>query len=483
MESFTEHSGQVAFSGNQGTIAVIGGHTFSMYDGLKGTRLCGDVLPSPFNGGLVAHWTREGSLWLVTGSINDGHHAIDIWDLRVTSNSPLSLVKSFPAPPHNNNIFFSPVSFHASFVAGMEVIILDVRDSRVLFRTEAAQSLYTPPGRFSPDGRFFACRTFGNGVRVWKNTSTGYTPWSNLQPRLPFTGLSFSPTSNSVLSWGSGGIQLSNPDNRLSPPTPNNIKSNHQQGGHLVAYSADGVHIATARRENRIVTILDPLSGTPRQSIDTNMQIQDIRIVGNTVFVADGHKLIGWDLDAGGDAYNARRTIVDETVAIGVHAKHLMISHDCSRIAFTSGESLFLYDVQAREVISEYTVGEGVIDMRLSPNRHGVQLVMCGAILHVDTLGDTYNVVELEMTKDGRFADDAPGGRLGDGWSTDRLLRSQEYRIVSGSEWVEDSGGGKLLWLPPSWRTVRGLDVRWDGNLLAFVGSRRQKPIIIEFQP
>ena len=56
------------------------------------------------------------------------------------------------------------------------------------------------------------------------------------------------------------------------------------------------------------------------------------------------------------------------------------------------------------------------------------------------------------------------------------------YSIERMSEWVGNSRD-VLLWLPPNWRTKYGLDVRWDGNFLALVGSHHKKPIIVEFQP
>lgn len=51
------------------------------------------------------------------------------------------------------------------------------------------------------------------------------------------------------------------------------------------------------------------------------------------------------------------------------------------------------------------------------------------------------------------------------------------------SEWVTDSMNSKLLWLPPNWRTQHGLDVEWDSDFLALVGSHHKKPIIIKLLP
>jgi len=56
------------------------------------------------------------------------------------------------------------------------------------------------------------------------------------------------------------------------------------------------------------------------------------------------------------------------------------------------------------------------------------------------------------------------------------------YCIGSRSEWVEDSGGSKFLWLPPNWGTEHGSDARWNGNFLALVGGNNSMPITIGFQ-
>jgi len=68
-----------------------------------------------------------------------------------------------------------------------------------------------------------------------------------------------------------------------------------------------------------------------------------------------------------------------------------------------------------------------------------------------------------------------------DVWSENNILRSPHgYGVRIRSEWVEDSGGNKVLWLPPSWRYES--EARWDGNFLALVNSKNPVPVIIEFQ-
>lgn len=149
---------------------------------------------------LGAHWVYKESLRFATSPKADWGIAINIQELQPTSGLPLSVIKSFPVPCRDGWFSFSLVSFHAFFVDEIDVIILDIRDSKVLFQTNAGQLLYKGPGHFSPDGRFFACGTLWEGICLRENTSTGYVPRSNLRPRLPFNRFSFSPVAISILS-------------------------------------------------------------------------------------------------------------------------------------------------------------------------------------------------------------------------------------------------------------------------------------------
>ena len=54
--------------------------------------------------------------------------------------------------------------------------------------------------------------------------------------------------------------------------------------------------------------------------------------------------------------------------------------------------------------------------------------------------------------------------------------------MLGGCQWVEDSRGNKLIWLPPSWRVEKVEDVRCDGNFLALVSGYCLGPAIIKFQ-
>ena len=188
-------------------------------------------------------------------------------------------------------------------------------------RRDGAQ---TPPGHFSPDGRFFACGISREEICIWENTSTGYVPWSDLRPRLQIEGFSFSPIKISILSWGSGGVQLLHPDNRVNPSPLSRTESHRQSRNHLVACSAGGACIATARQEDSVVTAVDPT----RQSLNLNVRIRDIKVVDDTVFVTDWRNCICFRSETVGTVSSVCGTR-RETVAIRVIIQWLF--SDCLR--------------------------------------------------------------------------------------------------------------------------------------------------------
>jgi len=506
------HPGEITFSGNgnQRVVNLLRHHSFSkpyqfyIYDALKDTQFMADPVPS-FDPRPYAHWTRKDSLHFATSFEIDGHVLIEIRELQQTSH-PLPAVKSFRVPLHRGGFSFSPVSFHASFVAKTDLVILDVRDSRILLEVKATQSSFIPPGHFSSDGRFFVCRTEEPRIFVWENGSTGYGPWNNLRPRLLFEGLSFSPSMSSILTWGPQGIQVLNPGNRPAFLSPNEAGYHHKRRNHLVAYSADGALIATTRQKDHVIKILENLSGSPHRLIDTGMEILDIKIVDNTICMASSCGLVWWDLETGERAHRAQ-DIIDRTMVIDPTANPSALSHDCSQIAFVvpTTQTYLLFDVSPVEVclwreglpptrVTLYdpearmsTPGcdrAPVINIQSSPNQRGFWLLvtMSTRLLSADVPPTSYLPVELETLADGSLRK-VTKELLGSPWPWVNLF-SCGYGIGIGSEeWVVDPEGRKVLWLPPGWRTKNVEDVRWDGNFLAFLHGRHPDPIIIQFRP
>ena len=472
------NQGEITFStnNNRSVVNYIPSGPFSKlqvctYDLLKGTKSPKTKFPWSNNHQLGAHWTHEDSLQFATSFEIDGHVLIEIRELQQTSH-PLPVVESFHLPLQRGEFSFSSVSFHASFVTKADLVILDVRDLRILLEVKAAQSPFIPPGHFSSDGHFFVCGTEEPRIFVWENGSTGYGPWSNLRPRLLFKGLSFSPTTSSILTWGQQGIQVLNPDNQSAFLSPSEAGHHHRHHNHLVAYSVDGALTATTRQKDHIIKILDNLSGSPCQLIDTGMEILDIKIVDNTICMASSCGLVWWDLETGGRVHGAQ-DVINKTTAIDPTVGHLALSHDCSQIAFAVQKTdlylwreglppvrVSLHNYEARA--SDESLN--IINIQSSPNRRGLWLLASTSRTH-SILGSRtrYFPVELEIREDQNFRN-VTRRSSNSPWPWANLF-SCGYRIGVGSkEWVVDPEGRKILWLPPSWRAKNVEDVRWNGN-------------------
>jgi len=467
---------EIAFSGNR---CIVGLYTnrsnrwieIYIYDALKGTLLRRERHSQPANGQLNDHWIHEGCLRFATSFKGDGKRVVTIREFQPTSNRLVPVIESFPVPPHDGVFSFSPVSFHASLVTEKEVVILDVRKSETLLHNKVHQPFYKPRGYFSPDGHLFACGTRGRDIFVWKNTSTGYVHWSTVTFRLQFLGLSFSPTTLSILTWGPGKIQLLHPEAR---DTASPKKFHNGSGDHLVAHCADRTHIATVRRGEAVITVLDLHSGCSQQSIETGMVIQDIKVVGSAIFVTDGCRLASWHLEPGGFA----RGVLDaEKGAVNEALNSLLplssaLSNDCSKITFGRPWVATVYDINAGNILGSYSTGHNnTLNIRFSPDDRRLLLTISRNVY------STSNFLELDL------ADDWPIFKDTDPWSWADSYSSGEYHIGCGSRWVADSRHRRLLWLPPSWRVLVPWDMQWIGDFLVLLNGVHPEPIIIEFQP
>lgn len=265
-----------------------------------------------------------------------------------------------------------------------------------------------------------------------------------------------------LLCCGPRGVQLLHPGNHPIPLSLNKIKPHYEPVSYFVVYSADRTYIAIAQEWNSNVIVLDLLSDTPQQSLNTNIRIQDTKVVNNTIFAVGEHQLIGWDLKAG-----ARGVAASETLAICHDAKYLTLSHDCSQIAFARDKTLFLYDVKSQKNICN----------NMDQFIHGIQFSPDGSKLILDA-GHYFNRLEIVWDWSSR---EVAGVNVNNWKPSFNPPSLHGYHIGIGSSWVENSRGSKLFWLPPNWRIRHPQDKRWDSEFLVLFNHLPQ-PIIIKFQ-
>ena len=468
------------FHGDQRTITLVKwNQDIHTYDVLDGRSLHQGRTNSPDHVGFGADWTDGKTLWFAMLSGLHEKPVIEVYELQPTlslhvhSLFPLTQNMETPIDSRDFNLFsFSPVSFHASFVIEGEIVVLDVRDSKLLLQTEFVEVCYELPGQFSPDGCFFISGPFQNGIHIWQNGPTGYVPWSSLRLKVEPHGCLWSPNSMSILCWGEGVIQLLHPGNCPSPLLPNNSWG-RDRANHLVAYSIDKTYIATVRRFSGVVTVLNCISRTSWQFTNTEIGIKDIKIVDNTIFVVDGHKLIGWALEADGMVHgipSVRRVTVDQTLKSD-SGWNPILSHDCSQIAFIKWPDTLLYNIKTQETIykHKHLFPDSIANFWLSPDGCKLLFVSFDKECYFLKLGAEQDQSSLWLAE-----------VLEDEWIT-LNCSSHGYHIRQGSSWVTDSGARKILWLPPNWRTGDQKSVRWDSDFLALLDGRYPEPIIIKF--
>ena len=479
----TEKYGKIMFHGDQRTITLVSkNQDVYTYDILDSRGLYQGRTNLPDDSVLGANWTNGEILWFAMMSGSHKKPVIDIYELQPTSSlhvhSSFPLAQNMEPPINSSNFCFSPVSSHASFIIKGGVVVLDVQDSKLLLQTGLDYGYPRQPGQFSPDGCFFISGLFQNDIHIWQNTPTGYVPWSSLGPQVHPGWNQWSPTSTSILCLSENVLQLVHPGDCPSPPLPNKARS-QDRFVHLVAYSTDGTYVATLRMSGGTVTVFDCVSGISWQFTNPEMEIKDIKIVDNTIFVVDDHRLVGWVLEADGivdGTPSAWRVTVDEALTFGSSLKGPRLSHDCSQIAFIWHERLLLYDRKAQVADEGYIPRspQDIVDFWYSPD---------GCQLWFAEITGEYSLVELEPGKDKIFVElarvDLEDGQIMVNHS------SHGYHVREGSGWVTDSRGRKLLWLPPSWRCwmVNSWGyIWWNGVFLALLDSSHPEPIIIKFK-
>ena len=472
-EAKTNHVGKILFYGGREIIALIQRSTdprqkFSIYDTSNGTLLFqGGSVPQQGTG-FGAHWIHEGTLQFATSFERNGKFMINIYQLQPTSIPPLHKISSFPVPPQEGRFSFSPVSFHASFVTETKIVILDVQNSKLLLHAGVCH-IYGRTGEFSPNGCFFASKISLFKIHVWQNTPTGYVPWSDFTSRLPVSTFLWSPTSDSFLCHCENEIILLHPDNHSGPLSPDENKPKGLERDYLVVHPADHPRIAMAQPWNGIVTILDSFSGTIQWVINTGMEIDDIKMIDNTVYVVGMHKFVSWYFGAGGIVPG-----VHEALAIGADVGHLMLSHDCTQIAFAINfEGAALYDIKAQRVLKSFKWGTWQLPgFQFSPDGHQM---WCTNWIRLIGKGI---IVRLDRTEDWS-SPEIISEYVENGLSWNNLFSPDGYHVGMGNVWIVNSKGSKILWLPPHWRRR----VRWEGKYMALVDHHLPTPIIIEFQP
>ena len=452
-------------------------------------------------------WIHGESLRFTTIS----RKTITIWEVGLTSDAIPTEVETFPFPrgvgPFNTPQYatsdeelegyfqFHPAPCRLALNCRHEVVVWDVQNSKYLLRCTG--TWFSPYMTFSSDGRFFASSTYGSGVYLWKESATGdYILHEILgsktalsRPLLPL----LSRNGELIFVFGGATIQLWRTKGYTTTPPGVSTRAPGSTEGFLLDFSSDGMLAAVAREWDRTVTVLDLKSGVLPLTIDADMKVYGLGVIGNTITVVGREELITWDLPTG-DRVPGAKMAREDSVRTTLFRDHsygmasASISPDSRYFAITNYGSyddgprgrglLQLLDGSTGEELVWYTITR--FKSFFAPGGRDLWLVDddgCGEVLRVgDWKEEQWDPVKEQWEE--RWEpegivdiEDPPEGYP---WAS-----SRGYRITD-NWWILGPDGKRLLMLPPLWQSFMTVRRVWKGQYLALLHRELPEPVILE---
>ena len=455
----------------------------STYDLISRTHVYSH--PAPEGHTVAFVWTHGERLRFAT--VKPG--CIITWEAEFASIHTLAEMETFLAPgeiSYLGEIAFLPTPTRLAFTTLGAVLVWNTQDSRLLLNFECHG--WHQEMAFSNDGRFFACATGNQGIRVWKEAPAGYM----FHQELAFNSLGrirpfFSPDGESIIISHFSAIQLWH----TTDPTPPSSISNRfvYSTNFLLEFSPDETLAAVARLNEEVVTILDLKSGEARLTIDAGMEVLGLRVGESTIVVVGEGKVVTWNHsamqstpDVRVDVSNSTRTTMFDYpvrpysylvpyASISADLRHIAISVGAA-VTFTT---LNIYDASTGEHLASAKPCErpGLFMPWFTPGGREVWSHCIGdhderthgcVILE----GDGSSPVELDPIE----PDASPSG--GFPWQ-----QSRNYEVTD-DWWIFSPNGMGLLWLPPSWRSD-DVNMAWGDRYLGLLHGTLPEAVILEF--
>ena len=450
--------------------------TISTYDVLPGTHIYSHSVEGQALDGI---WTHGECLRFATPESK----SIVAWEIGFKETDTPTEVGSLAVPdgPHRpGDYLLHPTRPRLAFLAGGRVKVWSAQDSTFLLDSADVKS----PRRttLSIGGCFFACGTSGPEFYLWKESPTGYALQRKLVSNASTSKPLISPDGESIIAFGDSVIQLWR---TTDSTTSNALTQGPQRSGKffVLRLSPDEALAAVTRMGDETVTVLDLKSGTPRLIIDTDTKVHGLGVNGSTVVVVGEGKIITWSLPEGNhgldpraNSDNVRPTAFQHppfpnvalrpTTSVSPDLRYIAIVEECGRMK----SSLHLYDVPTGECLASVPMGSEPIPWFSADGRQvwcvadGGETELWGIVEDGES-----NIVEL------RRLDSILHPPDGFPWRP-----SHKYNVTDG-RWVLSSGGKRLLWLPPHWRS-EGWDRMWGGRFLALLDHELPEPVIMELE-
>jgi WD40 repeat protein len=430
-------------------------------------------------------WTHGESLRFTTGDAT----TITIWEVGFTPGCIPTKIETLPTPDdcdptrfpsksHPEYVQLLPTPCRLALAFPDKVLVWDAQNSKyLLHRTDTS---FHSSMSFSSDGQFFACSTTKSDIYLWKESPAGYKLYGTLPLRSEYyVRPLLSRNGQSIIVFGDHTIQLWRTNSFATHPS--STPTQGPQYTPLLVFSPDGTLAVIGMQRDTVVTVLDLKSGVPQLTIDTNMKVYGLGVVGNTVIVIGEQKVIAWDLPVGGCVPNARVDLEGSSWAVNLGGPNYVsnesedfvisasISPDSCYIAIISGLYLQIYSASTGEYLGHRVIG-GLIPY-FSPDGCDIWCASHNGGAGVWRIGSGQNVLEhLEHRVD---VESPPEGYP---WTS-----SHGYQVTK-DWWILSPKGKRLLMLPPPWRsdTVRRV---WKGKYLALLHRGLSEPVILELEP
>ena len=397
-----------------------------------------------------------------------------------------------------------PTPHRLVLASEVRVMVWDSQSFRVLLDGPGVK--YDRWMSFSSDGHFFAYRTFGQEIYLWKESPTGYILHASLEPSAKYPKPILSPNGQSIVVFGEHIVQLWHTKD-LTTPTSNNSTQTPQNaerfspmtnpGNFIMDFSPDGVLAVATRRGDNIITVLNIRSGIPQLTINVGMEVYGLRVMGDAIIVVCHLKVTAWNLSTGDCIPSVRvglegspwtESLDDLQPSWNSHTS-VSISPDFHHIVICTGLWTYIYNTSTGVRLTHAHV-PGTIPW-FSPDGHDLWAVQDNGGAYVqkpdgtwDAGNRTLRLLKDRLLKGYRYhwqVEEYTGVRFGVQHPPEGFPWGSPHGYqVTNNWWVLGPSGGRLLMLPPAWQSPFAVQRMWNSHFLALLHCELPEPVILD---